>query len=121
MNRFGIGEERPHHAQPQPLPGRQPIPTLLRLPEVLRITGLSDSALWRQTVAGTFPRPVKLSERSSAWVEAEVRAWVANRIAERDAGGATHSTARGAGGGKATARAAGPNAPSAPPSEQGAA
>lgn len=60
------------------------LPALLRLPDVLKLTGLSNSALYRMVQAGTFPRPLKLSERSSAWVEAEVHGWIDARIAERD-------------------------------------
>jgi len=61
-----------------------PTPALLRKYDVLRITGLTDTAMYRQIQMGTFPRPLKLSARSSAWVEAEVFAWIEQRIAERD-------------------------------------
>lgn len=60
------------------------LPTLLRIGEVRRLTGLSDSAIYRFVQQGKFPRPLKLSERSSAWVESEVRGWIVARIAERD-------------------------------------
>lgn len=60
------------------------LPSLLRLPDVRRLTGLSNSAIYRHAQNGSFPRPLKLSERSSAWVESEVRGWIAARIAERD-------------------------------------
>jgi len=60
------------------------LPALLRISEVRRLTGLSDSAIYRAVQRGQFPRPLKLSERSSAWVESEVRGWIAARIAERD-------------------------------------
>ena len=59
-------------------------PALLRISDVRRLTGLSDSAIYRGVQRGTFPRPLKLSERSSAWVEGEIREWIASRIAERD-------------------------------------
>lgn len=61
---------------------------LLRLPEVRRRTGISRSELYRRVCAGTFPRPVKLGERASAWAAHEVDAWIAARVAERDAKGA---------------------------------
>ena len=61
---------------------------LLRLPEVRQRTRLSRSELYRRICAGTFPRPIKLGERVSAWAENEVTAWIAARIAERDAKGA---------------------------------
>ncbi len=37
----------------------------------------SAPTLWRKVKAGTFPRPVKLSERVTAWKVADVRAWIA--------------------------------------------
>lgn len=58
--------------------------TLLRLPEVIRRTALSRTAIYRAIAAGTFPRPVKLTERASAWSAAEVERWIAERIAMRD-------------------------------------
>ncbi len=61
------------------------LPALLRIADVRRLTGLSDSAIYRAAQRGQFPRPLKLSERSSAWVESEVRGWISSRIAERDA------------------------------------
>ena len=55
--------------------------SLLRLPEVMRLTGLSRATLYALAKQKRFPRPIKLSERSSAWVESEVSAWIAERIA----------------------------------------
>ena len=55
---------------------------LLRLEAVKELTGLSRSAIY---AAPDFPRPVKISSRAVAWVEAEVRNWVDVRIAARDA------------------------------------
>lgn len=58
--------------------------SLLRLREVTRRTGKSRSSVYRDVAAGTFPAPVKLGERASAWPEHEISAWCAARIAERD-------------------------------------
>jgi prophage regulatory protein len=58
---------------------------LLRLPQVKLRTGLSRSELYRRIAAGTFPAPIKIGERASAWSSAEVERWIAERIAERDA------------------------------------
>lgn len=55
---------------------------LLRLPEVLRLTGLSRSSLYRLMSEG-FPLNVHLSANSVAWVFSEVAAWCAARVAER--------------------------------------
>lgn len=54
---------------------------LIRLPEVQRLTGLGRSQVYALAAADRFPRPIKLSERCSAWVDGDVRAWIANRIA----------------------------------------
>jgi prophage regulatory protein len=63
---------------------RHQVAALLRISDVRRLTGLSDSAIYRAAQRGQFPKPLKLSERSSAWVEGEVRGWIAERIARRD-------------------------------------
>jgi prophage regulatory protein len=57
---------------------------LIKLPEVRTKTGLSRSHLYALAQQGEFPKPIKLSERSSAWVESEVDGWIEERIAERD-------------------------------------
>lgn len=36
----------------------------------------SAQTLWRKVKAGTFPKPVKLSERVTAWQVGTVRAWM---------------------------------------------
>ena len=57
---------------------------LLRLPEVCRLTGKTRSCIYRGIAAGTFPAPVKLGERASAWPEHEIKAWISERIAARE-------------------------------------
>jgi prophage regulatory protein len=60
----------------------------LRLPDVMRATGLSKSSIYAAVKVGTFPSPVPIlpGGRSSAWVEAEVNAWLAVRIGAARAG-----------------------------------
>jgi prophage regulatory protein len=60
-------------------------PVLLRLPEVKARTGLSRSELYRRIAIGTFPAPIKIGERASAWSSIEIECWIAERIAQRDA------------------------------------
>jgi predicted DNA-binding transcriptional regulator AlpA len=36
----------------------------------------SAPTLWRKVKAGTFPRPIKLSERITCWNVGEVRSWI---------------------------------------------
>jgi prophage regulatory protein len=60
---------------------------LERLPNVKARTGLSRSEIYRRIASNppTFPAPVKLGERASAWNAAEVDSWITARIAARDA------------------------------------
>lgn len=67
------------------MPNDHAVSYLLRLPQVQARAGLSRSELYRRIAAGTFPAPVKLGERASAWPESEIAAWCAARIAARDA------------------------------------
>jgi prophage regulatory protein len=57
---------------------------LLKLKDVLAITGLSRSYVYALAQQDIFPKPIKLSERASAWVEAEIEEWINSRIALRD-------------------------------------
>ena len=59
---------------------------LIRRPEVMRLTGLTAGSIVNRVRKGEFPRPAMLDARQSAWVEAEVQAWLAARVADRDAG-----------------------------------
>jgi prophage regulatory protein len=61
-------------------------PRLLRLPEVQRLTGLSRSSIYERMGDGTFPQSVPLGSGSAvAWIESELRSWIAERIAARAA------------------------------------
>lgn len=62
-----------------------PTKRLLKRPEVREKTSLSDSEMYRQIGAGTFPRPIRLTPngRAVAWLESEVDTWIENRIADR--------------------------------------
>lgn len=46
----------------------------LRLPQVLEILPISKSTWWKGVKEGRFPKPVKLSERTSAWSRADIDA-----------------------------------------------
>lgn len=54
---------------------------ILKLPEVMRRTGLSRSSIYKLASEQKFPPPVKLSERSSGFVEQEIESWLSERIA----------------------------------------
>lgn len=46
------------------------------------IVPFSNATLWRKVKDGTFPAPVKLSPRVTAWEVSKVRAWIEARAAE---------------------------------------
>jgi prophage regulatory protein len=58
--------------------------SLERLRKVTARTALSRSEIYRRVALRTFPAPVKLGERASAWDSREIDEWIAKRIAERD-------------------------------------
>lgn len=57
---------------------------LIRLKEVMSITGLSRSSIYRYIDEGRFPESVAVGVRSVAWIDTEVSRWVASRIDSRD-------------------------------------
>ncbi|WP_173026105.1 AlpA family transcriptional regulator [Acidovorax sp. SRB_14] len=50
-------------------------------PETPAPLPFSAPTLWRKVKAGTFPKPIKLSERITAWKVGDVRAWIAGHCA----------------------------------------
>ncbi|MDO6815334.1 helix-turn-helix transcriptional regulator [Cobetia amphilecti] len=54
--------------------------TLLRRNEVLQRCAFSCSTLRRLQNSGDFPRPIQLGARAVAWVEADIEAWIQQRI-----------------------------------------
>lgn len=45
------------------------------------VVPFSSPTLWRKCKAGEFPKPVKLSDRVTAWNVGEVRQWLAAQSA----------------------------------------
>ena len=54
--------------------------TILRLPEVMRSTGLSRSTIYLRIAEGTFPKPVNLGGRAVGWLEVDIQEWLQRRI-----------------------------------------
>ena len=65
---------------------------LLRRKEVLRLTSLSQSSLYRLINESRFPLPVRISPRCVAWRSEEVEDWIDHLPpASREAGGGSPS------------------------------
>lgn len=60
---------------PTPNPSKA-APAFYRLRDVMRISALSRSTIYRRIEEGRFPRPVHLGGRASAWPSAELQTWI---------------------------------------------
>lgn len=50
--------------------------TIIRMPEVSQITGLSIRTIQRSIAAGTFPPKKQLSARCVGWRRSDITAWM---------------------------------------------
>ena len=55
---------------------------LLRWPEVKQRVGYSRSQIHFLIKQGSFPAPVKLGARASAWLQSSIDEWISSRVAE---------------------------------------
>ena len=53
---------------------------ILRIQDVIAVTRLSRSTIYRLIQAGKFPKPIKLTERASGWRYEAVDQWLNDRI-----------------------------------------
>ncbi len=58
---------------------------IIRLPQVIKKTGLCRSSIYAAIADGRFPAQIKLTKRSSGWLESEIDQWISDRVADRDA------------------------------------
>jgi len=56
---------------------------LIRIKEVMSMTGLSRSSIYTQKIKGEFPIPIQLTSRSVAWVRSDVEQWILDKINNR--------------------------------------
>jgi prophage regulatory protein len=54
--------------------------SILRLPRVKDRTGLCRASIYAGIKHGTFPAPIKLSERAVGWTASSIEAWIQSRI-----------------------------------------
>jgi len=58
---------------------------LLRLPQVMDMTGLGRTKIYALQAEGSFPMRVQITPCCVGWVEQEIQAWISKRIAARAA------------------------------------
>lgn len=51
-----------------------------RIADVLAMSGMPRSSLYRAINAGSFPRPVQIGPRAVAWREVDIASWQEQRI-----------------------------------------
>lgn len=55
---------------------------LIRLKEVIAMTGLSRASVYKFVSENRFPSQISLGYRCVAWVESEVQQWIDQRVQE---------------------------------------
>lgn len=56
----------------------------LKLKEVMALTALGRSSIYKFMEESRFPKSVSLGDRAVAWVESEVEEWMYERLSQRD-------------------------------------
>jgi prophage regulatory protein len=54
--------------------------TIIRLPEVIKQTGLSRSTIYSLIKSGDFPQQIQLSERTMGFTQSSICDWVIGKI-----------------------------------------
>ena len=55
---------------------------ILRLTDVIAMTGLSRSTIYLRMVQGKFPKKINLGSRAVGWISSDVNEWIEERIRE---------------------------------------
>lgn len=67
MHAHAMTESEPHTSR------------IVRLPMVMRMTGLGRSTIYRMIAKQQFPGPVRLGDRAVAWRQDELDSWISSR------------------------------------------
>ena len=49
---------------------------ILKLPQVIEVTGLARSSIYLKVSEKSFPKPILLGSRAVGWLEHEVEEWI---------------------------------------------
>jgi len=55
-------------------------PRIIRIKEVIKLTGLSQATIYRLMASGNFPKQIKITFKAVGWIESELLAWVESTI-----------------------------------------
>ena len=74
-----VGHEATEQLMREPVVGRDRPIRMLRLAQVINMTGLGKTKIYELQAEGSFPMRVKITAHSVEWIEDEVQAWLARR------------------------------------------
>lgn len=57
---------------------------ILRMPEVVKITGVSYKTIYRNMELGLFPKQVKIGVRCVGWLQSDIDEWLSDRKPKKD-------------------------------------
>ena len=57
---------------------------LLRIDQVVELTGLKPSSIYKQIREGNFPRSIYITKRAKAWPESVVQEWIEEVVANEE-------------------------------------
>lgn len=60
---------------------------LLKIRQVMAVTCLARSTVYKYCSEHSFPKPIQIGSRSVAWVASEVQEWINQRVKVRDLAG----------------------------------
>jgi prophage regulatory protein len=58
----------------------QILPIIVRMPDVVVMTGMSRPTVYRMMKAGTFPQQIQLSPGAVGWLRTEIEQWVVDKV-----------------------------------------
>jgi len=55
---------------------------IMRLPEVIKSTGLARSTIYKKISENDFPAQISLGAQSVGWVETDIQDWIQGKISQ---------------------------------------
>ena len=52
----------------------------LRLKDVIRVTSLSRSTIYRYVASGIFPKQIEIAPKIVVWIESDIQKWMSEKV-----------------------------------------
>ena len=53
---------------------------ILRIKQVINVTGLAESTIYKKILLKEFPKSISLGGKSVGWLESDIQQWIESRI-----------------------------------------